>query len=72
MHNGVTPVFVVFSYDEEKGLIQPSLTAFVSEKKVITEKFPWEALGNLFMEVLCVRESVRESLGDMKVIGVDH
>ena len=72
VHNGVTPVFVVFSYDEEKGLIQPSLTAFVSEKKGITEKFPWEALGNLFMEVLCVRESVRESLGDMKVIGVDH
>ncbi len=72
VHNGVTPVFVVFSYDEEKGVIQPSLTAFVSEKKGITEKFPWEALGNLFMEVLCVRESVRESLGDMKVIGVDH
>ena len=72
VHNGVTPVFVVFSYDEEKGLIQPSLTAFVSEKKGITEKFPWEALGNLFMEVLCVRESVRESLGDMKAIGVDH
>ena len=33
VHNGMNPVFVVFSYDGERDVIQPSLTAFVSEKK---------------------------------------
>ena len=33
VHNGINPVFVMFSYEEETGVIQPSLTAFVSEKK---------------------------------------
>ena len=58
VHNGMNPVFVVFSYDGERDIIKPSLTAFVSEKKAISDKFPWYALGELFMEVLCVRESV--------------
>ena len=67
VHNGATPVFVVFSYDGEKDMIEPLLTAFVSENKVMTDKFPWEALDELFMEVLCVREFVKESLCDMKI-----
>ena len=40
--------------------------------KVITDKFPWEALDELFMEVLCVREFVKESLVDMEIEGTDH
>ncbi len=32
VHNGISPVCVMFSYDEEKGMIQPLLTAIVSEK----------------------------------------
>ena len=34
VHNGATPVFVLFSYDTdtEANTIDPSLTAFVSEK----------------------------------------
>ena len=67
VHNGATPDFVVFSYDGEKDMIEPLLTAFVSENKVNTDKFPWEALDELFMEVLCVRKFAKESLRDMKI-----
>ena len=71
VHNGVTPVFVVFSYEGKKGMIEPLLTAFVSENKVITDKFPWEALDELFMLILCVREFVKESLENMKIKETD-
>ena len=74
VHNGATPVFVLFSYDTdtEENTIDPSLTAFVSEKKVISDKFPWKALDELFMEILCVREFAKESLPDVQMRVVDH
>ncbi len=66
MHNGISPVFVVFSYDyayAESMVIEPKLTAYVSEKKAISNKFPWEALGELFMDVLCVKELSNNTSG---------
>ena len=43
-------------------VIEPTVTAYVSEKK-ISDKFPWDALGELFMDVLCVRESSNNTSG---------
>ncbi len=61
VHTGSSPVFVVFSYafsDQES--VKPKLTANVSEKKVITVKFPWESIGGMFLELMCLREFAEE------------
>ncbi len=61
VHTGSSPIFVVFSYAfNEQELVKPKLTAYVSKKKVITVKFPWESIGGLFMESMCVREFAEE------------
>lgn len=59
VHLGSHPVFVIFSYDfVTASLVKPKVTAFVSEKKSVPGKFPWEALGLFFMELMSVRECV--------------
>lgn len=61
VHNGSNPVFIIFSYDfviiDDKIVLQPKVTAYVSEKKVISGRFPWDALGQLFLELMSVNES---------------
>lgn len=61
VHTGSSPVFVVFSYAFSDESLNPKLTAYVCDKKVITVKFPWESIGGLFMELMCVRELAEES-----------
>ena len=59
VHTGSNPTFVVFSYDYiigDQNAVKPNLTAYISEMKVITGKFPWEAVGELFTELMCVIE----------------
>ena len=40
--------------------MKPKLTAYVSKKKVITVKFPWESIGGLLLKLMCVREFPEE------------
>ena len=61
VRTGLSPVFVVFSYAFSDDSVKPKLTAYVSDKKVITVKFPSESIGGLFMELMCVRELAEES-----------
>ena len=62
VHTGSSPVFVVFSYAySDHDSVKSKVTAYVSDKKVITVKFPWESIGGLFMELMCVRELAEES-----------
>ncbi len=66
VHNRISPILVGFSYNyayAESMVIEPKLTAYVSEKKAISNKFPWEALGELFMDVLCVKELSNNTSG---------
>jgi hypothetical protein len=41
-------------------VLGPMLTAYISEKTDITPKFPWDALGFLFMRLLHVTETATE------------
>ena len=60
VHIGSSPVFIVFSYAFSDDSVKPKLIAYVSDKKVITVMFPWESIGGLFMESMCVRELAEE------------
>ena len=43
VYTGSSPIFVVFSYDyifNDQNAVEPKLTAYVSEKKVITGNLP--------------------------------
>ena len=57
VHTGSGPIFIVLSYDfHDQNAVKQKLTIYVSEKKMITGKYPWESIGELFMELVCVRE----------------
>ena len=48
VHTGSSPVFVVFSYAfSDHDSVKPKVTAYVSDKKVITVKIPWKSIGGL-------------------------
>ncbi len=61
VHTCSSPIFIVFSYAFSEDSVKPKLTAYVSDKKVITVKFPWESIGGLFMELMCTREFAEEN-----------
>ena len=55
---------VVFSYyyiSNDQNAVKPKLTAYISDKKVITCKFPGEAVGVLCIDLMCVQECAEDS-----------